>query len=990
MKLVPARALLTALVALVCAFAFTASAQAFSIPHGGVTVTTEASTGAMPDAGPNTAGAHPNQTTTIDFGDNDVPNADSARDLQIHFGPGIVAYVNNAPRCSAEQWGADDASPPTCDADTQIGETSTTAGLWFGPVKLGPVTLPGQLYNIDAPAGSPAEFGLYLPSFMGVSDPLKLLVPITVDPHDLGLTATLSGLPSVEPGGFNVHIETITQTLYGYVGGRPFFTNPTSCVPAAVTITAKSQAGATSSSSDSYTPTDCAGEPFGASLTTAADPATADSTSAISFDVQPSADTETRIDSHVRSTTVIAPPGVLLNPALAARLDACTDAGFARSDTAVATDCPASSAVGSIDFRSPILGDFPGTVYFGTQTPSDRLRLFLDVPLFGAHIKLSASVNPDLRTGQVTTVFSDLPQIAFTDFRLTFRGGPQSALVTPTTCGESVATAIVGPWSGGPTVQPQGSFTTTDCNRAFTPSMATQVSTSQAGASTGFTLSFERPDRTVPVGSVAFSLPPGLLGDLALPGMTKCALPVAAINACPDTSKAGSVRATIGSGDEPPTLPGQVYLTEPKQPSDIAGLSIVVPAKLGPVDAGTVIVNERLVLANDGHLDVISDAIPALQDGIPLAIRRLVVTIDRDGFMRNPTSCGTKQASGTFTPLDGGPDASASSTLDINGCDRVPFAPQITATISGNNALKIKSHPALAVSITQAAGQAAMRTAVVTLPRSLAANLETLKHVCDPSLVASFRCPRPSYVGTATAVSPLIDKPLTGQVHLVRVGTGLPKLVAQLRGEASIDLDGPITITRSNQLVTTFPAVPDISLSRFTLSLRGPQGVLTTIRDICAQRVVTAAFTGQNGGRASARPSLGAQGCKPIVSGSLRMRRGRATMTASVSAPTGAKPFTNVRLALPTGLELRGAHLVAKASGKRLPASAVRAKGGRITLSLPANGAANVSVSVSGIRASFPKLARRLAARNGPAPLVVGTLETKKVHQSKTVQLRLR
>ena len=74
-----------------------------------------------------------------------------------------------------------------------------------------------------------------------------------------------------------------------------------------------------------------------------------------------------------------------------------------------------------------------------------------------------------------------------------------------------------------------------------------------------------------------------------------------------------------------------------------------MPARLGPVDAGVVIVGVRLQLRPDGGLHVVSDPIPPLQLGIPLAIRTLTVTIDRDGFMRNPTSCGEKTAPATST-----------------------------------------------------------------------------------------------------------------------------------------------------------------------------------------------------------------------------------------------------------------------------------------------------------------------------------------------------
>lgn len=978
MKLVPPRALLAALVALLLPCALAASASAFSISD--VEVTPTASTGPLPASGPYAAGAHPNLGIRITF-DNSGSSTDTVRDLVQHLGPGVVANVRSIAACSQANFAVDRTGlldAPACSADTRVG--TTTTGTTVIPVS-------GDIYNLSPGPGMPAALGVDIVA--GLSR-LKFILPVSVDPHDLGLNTTLTGLPRAVPGlGIPLQTTDITLTLFGYVAGKPFFTNPTSCGPASIGVTATSYDGATATRSGSYTPVDCGGVPFSTRLTTTATPATADSTSAISFDVQPGQDDIPRIDSHVRGATVVAPPGVLLNAALAAGLDACTDAGFAQADTSVAASCPASSEVGTIDFTSPILGNFPGKVYFGTQTATDRLRLFLDVPLYDAHIKVSATVNPDFTTGQVTTKFSELPQIAFTDFKLTFAGGAKSALVTPTTCGENVSTASVTAWSGAPTSTPSGSFTTTDCDRRFTPAMGTSVANPQAGASTAFTLSFDRPDRTVPVGKVAFNLPTGLIGSLALRGLTKCALPDAAAGRCADSSRVGSVQSVVGSGGEPPTLNGSAYLTEPKVAGDPAGLSIVVPARLGPVDAGTVIVGQRLVLRSDGGLDVISDPIPALQLGIPLAIRRLTVTIDRDGFMRNPTSCGTLPANGTFTPLDGGANATASSAITVSGCDRLGFAPKITGTITGT--IRRDTNPQFTTRITQGSGQSALKSAVVTLPNPISTDLDTISRACAPEQLAQNACPARSKVATATAVSPLVNRPLTGPTWLVRVGTGLPKLVVQLRGEVSLDLDGIVTINRANNVVTTFSNIPDLALSSFTLAFRGRQGVLVTVGDLCKKPRLTASFTSQSGRSVSSRPALIVPGCRagPSASASLRFRRGSGTLGAKVAVAKSLKPLNAVSLGLPKGLGLRRATVVAKAGGKRLKARAVKVRGRSIALTLPRRGVRSVSVTVRRVTAGGA-LARRLARRRGTVKLRVVTRQTNKTRRTLSVKVKLR
>ncbi|ADB53931.1 hypothetical protein [Conexibacter woesei] len=996
MRFSPPRALVAALVALLVPLVLSASAHAFSLTSVGATPGRPANSplGASDPAvrDPLSAAAHPDMAIRLDFDDVGNPTADSVDSLEIGLAPGIVAFVNHIETCTT--W--DMSQTRTNCPRSVIGSAITRAS---APV-LGALTLNGAIYRIPSPDPSrvPTAFGIDIePPLPGLRR-IKLVSPITVNPLNLGLTASLSGLPNFAEvplvGRLPVHIDSITQILNGYnAEGRSFFTNPTSCIPAVVSVTARSHGGAPTSGNGSYTPTDCENVPFNTTLASSADPNTADSTSAISTDVIPGTEDIPRVSSMVRGTTFLGAPGMLLNPALAARLDACTDAGFALADSSVAANCPASSEVGTIDFTSPILGNFPGKAYFGTQTPTDRLRLFLDVPLFGAHIKLSGTVNPDFRTGQITLKFSDLPQVAFTNFRLTFKGGPQSALVTPTTCGPATTIATVTPWSGGAARTPSASYDVVDCARRFTPSMATSVSNPQAGADTSFTLSFDRPDRTVPVGRVAFDLPPGLIGSLALPGLTKCALATAAANACPASSRIGSVNAIVGSGTEPPTLPGSIYLTEPRVAGDPAGLSISVPARLGPVDAGIVTVAQRLTLGNDGGLDIVSDPIPALQLGIPLAIRRLTVNVDRAGFMKNPTSCGTPKASGAFSPLDGGAGATASSTITVNGCDRLPFGPRITGTIGGRGQNREGQHPSFTTRITQRAGESAMKTAVVTLPRAVSTNLPTLRAACPLATYNARRCTARTIVATATAVSPLINRPITGPTYLVRTASGgLPSLAVELRGEVSLDLLGTNAV-RGGLVITTFGSIPDLPLSSFELRFRGGrEGVLTTVGDLCARPVLGARFTSQSGRATSQSPRLTALGCvpRPKSGATLRFRRGAGRLGVRTGVARSGKPLSSVRIGLPRGLLIRGASVTSKAGRTRLARRAIRVSGRTITVKLSRRGARKVTVNVRGVRASSARLARRLAARRGRLTVTVRTAQKGGPRVTQKVKLKLR
>jgi hypothetical protein len=870
MRSVPAR----------CLVALVAAAALLVVPAGAgaaltsVDVFTSPSSGPLPPSGPDAAGAHPDFTIDMVFDEQTNPSADSVEDFDVHLAPGVVSYINHVELCTNAQFAIDDhTTASTCPAGSQIGSVITEAIIDVLGLPT-PVTLTdGRIYNLEPPPGYPAAFGIDVaPPPLPGAERIKVMATVTVDPHDLAITARLHDLPNRAglPGAPATHVNRITQTLFGYVDGNSFFTNPTSCIPAEVTVTAYSHADAISAASDAYTPVDCAGVPFETVMTASADPPISDSTSTISFNVKPGTADIPRANSHVRQTTVVAPPGVLINPALAARLDACTDAQFAQSDTSVPAACPPSSEVGDINFVSPILGAFPGRAYFGTQTATDRLRLFLNVPLYGANIKVSARVNPSYETGQITTVFDDLPQIAFTDFTLTFNGGPRSALVTPTTCGTHTASAVVTPWSGGPADMPSASFETSwdgqgaPCQRPFGPSMGTAVSNPSGGATTSFTLVANRPDRHVPIGRMTFNLPAGLIGSLALGGLTQCALSDAAAGTCPASSRLGGVQAVAGSGTEPPTLPGDVYLTKPKVPGDPAGLSVKVPARLGPVDAGVVIVGARLVLRPDGGLNAISDPIPALQLGIPLAMRQLTVTVDRPGFMRNPTSCGERRPTGLFEAIGGG-SAAVSSTLRFTGCDRLGFAPRLRPVLGTRGKFRKRSHPSFTTVIRTGGGDATIRSAHVRLPKALATNLRAIAEACSPEAFAAGTCSDRARTATAVAISPAMTGPVTGPVYLVRREQGkLPKLVVALRTPVALQFEGIVKVGRGGAIATTFPLLPDLPLTKFTLRFRGGRyGALEATRNLCRGRLgMPARFDGQNGKVAKARPRIAVRGCK--------------------------------------------------------------------------------------------------------------------------------
>ncbi len=395
--------------------------------------------------------------------------------------------------------------------------------------------------------------------------------------------------------------------------------------------------------------------------------------------------------------------------------------------------------------------------------------------------------------------------------------------------------------------------------------MSTAVSNAHAGATGAtFTLVANRPDRNVPVGRMTYDLPAGLVGDLALRGLVQCSLADAAAGTCPASSKVGDVVSIDGSGTEPPSLPGEVFLTMPRVPGDPAGLSVKVPAHLGPVDAGVVIVGVRLQLRPDGGLHVVSDPIPPLQLGIPLAIRTLTVRIDRAGFMRNPTSCGTKTALGHFDSI-GSEHADSSSKLTIDDCAKLRFAPVLSASIGARHATGVGNHPPFTTVIRTRGTDASIRSAHVRLPLGIAMNTRALNAACAPDAFAAGRCGPRSQVATAVALSPLLRDPETGPVYLVRQTRGLPKLVVQFRSPVALQLTGTVNIGANGGIGTTFGVVPDLPLTKFTLRFHGGAfGALALNHSICRVRHplrLPARFHGQNGRTVNVRPRIVVHGC---------------------------------------------------------------------------------------------------------------------------------
>ena len=237
----------------------------------------------------------------------------------------------------------------------------------------------------------------------------------------------------------------------------------------------------------------------------------------------------------------------------------------------------------------------------------------------------------------------------------------------------------------------------------------------------------------------------------------------------------------------------------------------------------------------DAHIDVISDPLPQILQGIPLRLRTVGIDLDRPGFMLNPTGCGPKQITGTLVSSLGARSVKA-SPFRVRGCRGLDFSPRMTVAVTGRGRTKPGRNPGLRVKLTQDAGEANARAVGLQLPRRLVLDPSDIDVLCRPAQFEAASCPSASRVGSASARTPLLSGRLAGPVYLVAEPGRIPNLGVQLDGQVRILLNG-ITDLSGPRIKNRFAPIPDVPLSEFTLRLAGgPRGILTPTRDLCRVR----------------------------------------------------------------------------------------------------------------------------------------------------------
>jgi hypothetical protein len=523
-------------------------------------------------------------------------------------------------------------------------------------------------------------------------------------------------------------------------------------------------------------------------------------------------------------------------------------------------------------------------------------RLFLQIEGSGVVIKQEGIIHTNASTGQLTTTFKGLPQLPSSNIKLHFNSGARAGLATPQSCGTFTSTAILVPWSAPITssATPESQFGV-DWNGngegcpsvwPFHPQFEAGTSNANAGQFSPLTVTFDREDREQDFSQIKVVTPPGLVGSLS--GIPLCGEPQADLGTCSAASQIGEMTVAAGPGPHPYYQKGKVFITGPYKGAPY-GLSIVVPTKAGPFNLGNVVVRARInVDPSTTALTVTTDPLPQILDGIPLRLRKTNVTINRPGFIFNPTNCAQQHITATISGSQG-TQAVESAPFAVAGCAGLSFGPKFTVAVSGKSSRQ--DGTSLDAKLVFPSGpESNIAHVKVELPKALPSRLSTLQKACP---AATFEanpagCPAASVIGAVQAVTPILPVPLRGPVYFVsHGGEAFPNLVAVLQGYGvRVNLVGDTFISKTGITSTTFTNVPDVPVSSFELFLpKGPFSALTANGNLCRERLVMPSlFTAQDGAQLKQNTPIKVTGCAKAR----KAKRARKARRASRQRARGA------------------------------------------------------------------------------------------------------
>jgi len=907
------------------------------------------------------AGAHSNFTLNVAFSN----ASDDLKDVTVNLPTGLLGNPRAVPQCTEAQLNAD-----ACPAASEVGTTSVMAQALGLPLDV-PST--GTVYNVVPPSNRPARLGIVVRPVGGLLGKIVLPVDIDVrDDSDYGLINVIKDIPNTL-NGIPLTITSMSLTLDGRTPAGPFFiVNPTSCAANSVSVTIDSYASSRPVTAKApYRATNCDSDPYPPQQVFDLDSYGIDQPTGATIGLTQPENVNDRAPSHTSKAVVRLPTGIGFNPALAdGGLELCSPAQFGKQgDDPI--KCPAKSQVGTVTFDNPLLGVVAGKVYFG-RSPGHPYQIYFFAQKQGVTVKLVGNITLDEDTGQITTVLDDLPQVPYTRFLLTFFGGPRGALTTPPSCGDYTASTVATPFSTGRSV-------TTSLTRSFSddgqgtcapkeaPTITGRMSSTKAMGSGTLTLDAQRPDGSRRPKKLDVTMPAGLVGKVY--DVPMCATAKALAAACPANTELGDVTASAGSGPLPVTLKGKLYLGTGTSTS-VARLWVVLPVKVGPIDLGTLVLPNFLTLGRyDGRVHVTS-TLPDAFEGFPIGLRRLQLTIDRKGFLQNPSGCDQRTFDFTVTGVDG-TQGTGKGPFQASACSSLDFRPSVKTSVEDPDFKAAGTQPPFRTLIEKPAGDAALGDVTLLVSAALQANPYALSGTsCGPDQLARFACPPAARIGTAVAISPLLKDKLSGPVYISDIGTPapddegveLPYVTVFLKGEGiTLQLNGELRLSpNAGRLEAHFRGLPDVPLTSFQLDFYGKRsggdGPFTSISDLCASSFAPsdASVLAQNGKQVTLQPLIDAAACRTgslvraDVSG---LATSKPKMGVDVTPdPSDQHPLRRVTIQVPKGLSARpdrarkGVHV--RVNGKLLSRKRwTFSKSGKLVIRASGTGARRVRVA---------------------------------------------
>lgn len=868
------------------------------------------------------AGDHPSGAASSFQFATSPPAGESAvqpvKDVVVDLPPGFVGDTQEATQCDERQLEptseelhklGQESGFTECPASSAVGTVGIDLGgkLTFGgPTSFLPTPV---VYNMVPERGYPAEFG-----FNVAGHAILLYAAAIPTPHGYVLQVSSPGILNF------IQIDAITLTFWGVPGeashdavrGGPsgiqpvgFLTNPMNCSAGPLTATAMSdtwedQGRWTSEGTPEVSDpawrvisttvypsiTGCNLLQFNPALEVTPETMQADEPSGVTVTIRVPQAPQLPPDlptPEFKNVTVTLPSGVSISPSAGDGLQACTQ-GEIKLESRLPGTCPNGSVLGTVTATTPLLANpLHGQVFLAQPNcdpctnadaaDGNMFSIYLELEAEGVVIKQHGTIYANTTTGQLTTVFKEAPQFPVSELQVQFKGGLRASLATPQQCGEYASTADITPWSSPitPDATPNSAFNVShDGNGApcpaqtpFAPSFSAGTSNANAGQFSPLTLTFNREDREQDLASIQVRTPPGLLGILT--GVPLCGEPQADLGTCSEASKIGQLTVAAGPGGHPFYEKGTIYLTGPYHGAPF-GLSIVVPTVAGPFNLGNVVVRSRIeVNPNTAALTVTSDPLPQILDGIPLRLRTANVTIDRPGFIFNPTNCAQLHIEGTLTGAQGAV-AHIAAPFAVAGCKGLGFSPKFQVYTQGHTS-RVDGASLLVKLLFPKGASSNISHVKVELPKQLPARLTTLQKACPAATFEAnpASCPSQSLVGVARATTPVLPTPLSGPAYFVsHGGEAFPNLIVVLQGYGvRIDLVGDTFISKAGITSSTFTNVPDVQVSSFELYLpEGRSSALAANGSLCKQKLsLPSSFTAQDGAQLKEKTPIQVTGC---------------------------------------------------------------------------------------------------------------------------------